>query len=152
MDKVICPYCGAEMFYFERRTNGYGVMGYYLCRACESRAPRVDNIGIDAADMKAAAYAAAMRRYVEPNRVLTFEEIMNLDPDGTTCVEKRRTGAIEVILNFEILEGFAEVLRDGGQDAVKKAHGHSYGRFSRAWLRRPTDDERASMPWTQTDT
>lgn len=150
MDKVTpkCPYCGTETeldrTYKSMIAPEAGVTYWYSCDVCGSESPRCNS--------PESAHAAAMRRYVEPNRVLTFEEIMNLDPDGTTCVEERRTGAIKVILNFDILEGFAEVLRDGGQDAVKKAHGHSYGRFSRAWLRRPTDDERASMPWTQTDT
>lgn len=149
MDKVTpkCPYCGTEMeldrTYKSMMMPGASGVFWYSCDVCGAEAPRCNS--------EESAHAAAMERYVEPNRVLTFEEIMNLDPDGTTCVEERRTGAIKVILNFEILEGFAEVLRDGGQDAVKKAHGHSYGRFSRAWLRRPTDEERASTPWTQND-
>lgn len=138
MNKVKCPYCGAEMALRDWHDIFFGKGNFFEC-VCGAKSP-----------IKASpdtAHAAAMERYVEPNRVLTFEEIMNLDPDGTTCVEERRTGAIKVILNFEILEGFAEVLRDGGQDAVKKAHGHSYGRFSRAWLRRPTDEERAGAGW-----
>ena len=143
MDKVRCPWCGEKMFVNLSRNTLSQITYQHKCTGCNARCP--ERLSEDE------AYAAAMQRWEEPNRVLTFEEIMNLDPDGTTCVEDRRTGAIKVILNFEILEGFAEVLRDGGQDAVKKAHGRSYGRFSRAWLRRPTDEERAGAGWLNGD-
>ena len=75
---VRCPWCvkGEEMLYRERRTPGagYGFAGRYECPVCGSRAPEIQNIGIDRADLKEAAYAAAMTRYQPENRVLTLEE------------------------------------------------------------------------------
>lgn len=143
-EKVLCPYCGTEMFYYERNVKGYRFMGYYFCRECRSRAPRIDNIGIDACDMKDTAKAAALQRYVEPNRVLTVEECVALDPDGATCVESSR-GEIETQLNQEIINETSGMIEMYGLQNAKKL----YGKYGRCWLRSPTDEERQSVAWEE---
>ncbi|MDD3021979.1 MAG: hypothetical protein PHX61_13515 [Alphaproteobacteria bacterium] len=60
-EKVFCPWCGGEMFYYERKKRGYEFFGYYWCRACDARAPKVTNIEIDLADLKSAANEKARR-------------------------------------------------------------------------------------------
>ena len=146
MDNPKCPYCGAEMLYFERRTKGYGFMGYYLCRACKSRAPRIDNNGIDAADIKAAARAAAMRRWVEPNRVLTLEELGKADHERNLYFETRDFGPDDGDVFESSVECAQETFcdEDEGADARKE-----YGVRVRCWLRRPTDEERAGAWWVE---
>lgn len=126
MDKVRCPYCGTEMVYFERRTKGYGVMGYCLCRACESRAPRIDNIGIDAADMKAAARAAAMKRYVEPT-----EKVIRT---CATCASYRPSEFTNRV--------FCAYHSEDGHD--HEIYADDYCSY---WERRPTDEERKAVRW-----
>jgi hypothetical protein len=60
-EKIICPWCGNEMFYYERKKRGYEYYGYYLCRLCDSRAPQVANVDVDLADLKSYAHEKAMR-------------------------------------------------------------------------------------------
>ena len=125
MDKVYCPYCGTEMFYFERRTKGYGVMGYYLCRTCESRAPRIDNNGIDAADIKAAAYAAAIHRCIAADK-----QINGVCGDCMWCAESEKTNRIFCVFHGDEAE---------------------FETFADNWCsdfgRRPTDAEREEVAW-----
>ncbi len=73
IDKVLCPYCGAEMN-LDRQDDGY-VFGaaYYVCQECGSTSPT--------ANTEAAALAAARARYLPPNRPLTLEEAKGLDAD-----------------------------------------------------------------------
>lgn len=76
MEKVLCPYCGAEMK-LDRHDDGY-VFGaaYYVCVECGSTSPT--------ANTEAAALAAAQARYLPPSRPLTLEEVKALpaDDDG----------------------------------------------------------------------
>lgn len=137
MEKVRCPYCGTEMIFckvYGDWNDPEPIEGFYECGDCGSRSPEAEPED---------AHAAARARWQEPNRVLTLEEVLALDLDGATCVEERKNGAIEVILNRDILEEFAEVVREGEYELAKKAYGH----FSRAWRRRPTDEERRTAKW-----
>lgn len=76
-----CPYCGAEMGYYESNMNGF--LTAYFCLKCGSVAPKVAvNVGLpDAAEMKAAAYVAATQRWQEPNRVLTADDLAKMDAE-----------------------------------------------------------------------
>jgi DNA-directed RNA polymerase subunit RPC12/RpoP len=142
MDKVRCPYCGNEMFYFERKTTGYGVMGYYLCRACEARAPRIDNIRIDAADMKDAAYAAAMQRWQEPNRVLTLDEVKELNGCPVWCEDRDGSGVWALVDNGE-----DKCFDTDYGDWEFYCYGWTNERGWRAWTGKPTDEERKAVRW-----
>jgi len=68
-----CPYCGAEMYVGEpaaRILPGWGTnRRYCVCGVCGSRSPVVHCLSDEP------AIAAAMRRYVEPNRVLSWEDM-----------------------------------------------------------------------------
>ena len=146
MDKVYCPYCGTEMFYFERRTKGYGVMGYYLCRTCESRAPRIENIDIDAADMKAAALTAAMQRWVEPLKPLELHEVTGseepcvfLESRGYTPIK-----ACDCVISANVRE--VDVMMINGREPWV-APMSEYGKSWRCWARCPTDAEREAVAW-----
>lgn len=77
-DKVLCPYCGAEMK-LDRYDDGY-VFGaaYYVCQECGSTSPT--------ANTDAAALAAAQARYLPPNRPLTLDEAKGESVDCTGCI------------------------------------------------------------------
>jgi len=61
---VNCPWCGAEMVMRDE-----GAWAYMMCSNfdCEAEAPVRRTVE--------EAHAAAMRRYVEPNRVLSWEDM-----------------------------------------------------------------------------
>lgn len=86
MDNVRCPWCGMPMtLCVDAYSDGTVTGTYYECVVCKADSPYIE----DADDIKAAARAAAMQMWQEPNRVLTLDEILALDPDGATCVESR---------------------------------------------------------------
>ena len=70
-EKVLCPYCGAEMK-LGRYDDGY-VFGaaYYGCVKCGSTSPT--------ANTDDAALAAAQERYLPPNRPLTLDEMRAME-------------------------------------------------------------------------
>ena len=142
MDKVTCPYCGAEMEISKYDVQEGGVIGYqYFCEMCDGTSPIRSS--------KDEALAAALRRYVEPNRVLTLEELGKADHERNLYFETRDFGPDDGdVFESSVVcaqETFCD--EDEGTDARKE-----YGVRVRCWLRRPTDEERASTPWTQTDT
>jgi hypothetical protein len=142
MNKVCCPYCGGIMtLAVDSYSDGTVAGAYYECLDCKAGSPYIEDAG-DAEDIKEAAHAAAMQRWREPNRVLTLEEILALDPNGATCVESRR-GEIEAQLNSELQNEANATVEDYGIDNARKM----YGKYARAWLRRPTDEERAGAGW-----
>lgn len=164
MDKVICPYCpadkehpdGVEMLYRERRTPGvgYGYAGRYECPVCGSRAPEIRNVGIDAADLKAFAYAAAMRRYQPENRVLTLEEAQAHVDDPVWCEFKNEIakndwyvgyGLVMLALHLYDFWTFAE--ESPTPEQSREIAEDDYGKTWRCWLRRPTDEERSKEAW-----
>ena len=144
MDNPKCPYCGAEMLPDYPTHCTYTCNGKYHarfeCPKCRAQSP------LGWADTQAlavdTAHAAAMRRWQKPNRVLTLDEIIALDPDDATCVESRR-GEIEVQLNSDLRNEANAMVEDYGIDNARKL----YGKHARAWLRRPTDEERAGAGW-----
>lgn len=57
-DKVLCPYCGAEMM-LDFQDDGYEFgAAYYVCQECGSTSPT--------ANTDAAALSAAQARYLPP--------------------------------------------------------------------------------------
>lgn len=131
-DKVLCPYCGAEMK-LDRHDDGY-VFGsaYYVCVECGSTSPT--------ANTDAAALSAAQARYLPPNRPLTLEEVKALERDdmGYTCVwtENRRDEENHPwpYVEADCVPKFAEYF-DG------------YGKQYRVWLRKPTQAEMDAAGW-----
>jgi hypothetical protein len=100
---------------------------------CKADAPYIE----DADDIKDAAYAAAMTRWVEANRVLTLEEVARWYDanDGTSfCYEH---------YNNDSSNGWIDAADYGAMP------GRYYGQSWRLWIRRPTDEERAAVAWEQ---
>lgn len=134
-DKVLCPYCGAEMavvmsIYFD--SPGWG--GRTLCKGCDALGPRVTGYKTKA-DAKAAALAAAQARYLPPNRPLTLAEVAQLETDDcgdTPCwtEEFRNKGRT-----------LAEYKSTNPDELI------GYGRDFRVWLRKPTQAEMDAAGW-----
>ena len=111
----------------------------YAC-SCGARSPSCTS--------EEAARAAAMHRYQPENRVLTLEELGKADHERNLYFETRDFGPDDGNVFESSVECAQETFcdEDEGADARKE-----YGVRVRCWLRRPTDEERASTPWTQND-
>ena len=132
-----CPYCGAEMSLEDNEDVLFGVfsdeekMYWYQCNApsCGIHSP--------ANHTKAGAYKAAMKRYEEPNRVLTLDEL-------------------QTYIGYAWYEGDHKWYHSSFDYPVWIENGkYNYegdlydipdveGRF---WLRKPTEDEREAAKW-----
>ncbi len=136
MEKVLCPYCGAEMK-LDRQDDGY-VFGsaYYVCQECGSTGPT--------ANTDAAALSAAQARYLPPNRPLTLDEVKALPADDD--------GYIPCFLEIEPnryaqdTDDFEPRLR-ADAISVSLSGWDPYGIHYRAWLRKPTQAEMDAAGW-----
>lgn len=134
-----CPYCGGEM-----EKQDYGRVCFWRCPKCRATPP--------SANTAEDAYAAAMQRWREPNRVLTLEEIVDKVFDAISGVPV-----------------WVEHINDTGQKLAWKLSGWQVVRGAercvlifetgysvdtrninktwRCWLRKPTQEEREAVPW-----
>lgn len=131
-DKVLCPYCGAEMK-LDRQDDGYAFgAAYYVCQECGSTSPT--------ANTDAAALAAAQARYLPPNRPLTLEEVKGLERDdmgyAIAWTENRHDEENHSwpYAEANCVPKFAEYFKD-------------YGKEFRVWLRKPTQAEMDAAGW-----
>lgn len=131
-DKVLCPYCGAEMK-LDRYDDGYEFgAAYYVCQECGSTSPT--------ANTDAAALAAAQARYLPPNRPLTLEEVANLERDDmgyAIAWTENRSDEENHPWTFVVA------------DCVPKfdEYFEGYGKQYRVWLRKPTQAEMDAAGW-----
>lgn len=135
-DKVLCPYCGAEM-----KSSGWvslinGNLAYTVCsnNRCKSAGPYVRGYET-MAEARAAALVAAQARYLPPNRPLTLDEVKAMETDNWMCTPawvefadcKKTIESGQIRLAPNVLEG--------------------YGRDYRVWLRKPTQAEMDAAEW-----
>lgn len=137
IDKVLCPYCGAEMN-LDRQDDGY-VFGaaYYVCQECGSTSPT--------ANTEAAALAAARARYLPPNRPLTLEEAKGLDADEVGDIPC----FVEVEPNWyeKDPDDFDPRLRAATICKLSLSEPTYYNKDFRVWLRKPTQAEMDAAGW-----
>lgn len=145
-DKVLCPYCGAEMavvmsIYFD--SPGWG--GRTLCKGCDALGPRVTGFKTKA-EARAAALAAAQARYLPPNRPLTLDEVKEHCKGGTSATPLwvefdegiNRWGRIapeEPGCELEYVTVFVSMMWP------------RYGKEWRCWLRKPTQAKMDAAGW-----
>ena len=145
MDKVRCPYCGTEMvLWVDSYSDGTVGGALYTCPDCKSDSPYIE----DAEDVEAAARAAAMQRWQEPNRVLTLEDVEMWGNKETkpTWLEFRYMGGA-TRLDASLYGGISENgihFYDRSWTAYPK---NEYGKRFRFWSSRPTDEERKAVRW-----
>lgn len=132
-----CPYCGGEMK--KRVLSDYGMLCFWRCPKCRATS--------HSANTAEEAYAAAMQRWQEPNRVLTLEEAKER---RAVWIETISHGIAPAILfNYKygpkhrsiIVADFDEVDDNIWFDNAE------YGKHWRCWLRKPTQEEREAAPW-----
>ena len=136
VDKVLCPYCAAEMK-LDSYDDGYAFgAAYYVCQECGSTSPT--------ANTDAAALAAAQARYLPPNRPLTLEEVNALPADDDGYIP----GFLEIEPYWyeQDPDDFdprlrADVMCKGALDCA------TYNKLFRIWLRKPTQEEMDAAGW-----
>lgn len=138
-EKVLCPYCGAEMHDYEEHLWS-GWVGAMLCpdKSCRSNSPLVKGYKTKA-EARAAALAAAKARYLPPNRPLALEN----------------AGALPRMVWLEVRgsPGKAQpsILMDTGRPICHlQLYGrwyNEYGRTWRMWPQQPTAEEMENTPW-----
>ena len=151
-----CPYCGAEMSLEDNEDVLFGVfsdeekMYWYQCNApsCGIHSP--------ANHTKAGAYKAAMKRYEEPNRVLTLDEVFviacndyNTEQETAMYLECREDNEGYAIVTDVETDGSKILLEFSGVGGGCKLNEKDYGSLWRCWLRKPTPEEMANTPWEE---
>lgn len=136
IDKVMCPYCGAEMK-LDSYDDGYAFgAAYYVCQECGSTSPT--------ANTDAAALAAAQARYLPPNRPLTLDEAKALDADEVgdiPCFVEIEPNWYEKDPDDFDPRLRADVMCKGALDCA------IYNKHFRIWLRKPTQAEMDAAGW-----
>lgn len=164
-----CPYCGAKMKiekplfvtkYDEipLGTNA-GWCTQATCDECGAASPFVSGMETEK-DAYEVVREKAMRRWQEPNRVLTLAEVLEIarqNEDGYNHVcwlEKVNVRCIstpgflggygihsEIYVNFEFYEVVTEY-----PDCVPA---EEYGKTWRCWMRNPTEQQMRDTPWEE---
>lgn len=126
-----CPYCDSKM----RHKQGLvcRTLHWYECTnaACESQSP--------ARNTAEEAYKAAMKRYEEPNRVLTPDELKHYN--GFIWCESRDG---EVFEPGWVEDMYVYVRECETINLCSENIDWSKGR---CWLRKPTEQEMEITPW-----
>lgn len=153
-----CPYCGWKMQpHFDYPRMKYSDVQFY-CNRCGAMSPLARGYQCSAESSENAlkeAYEKAMRRYEEPNRVLTLDEVFVIASSGYNTPEQetvlwleRRVeeGGYATIPNIFAEDGkiVAEFSGIGFEVALIT---EGYGKHWRCWRRKPTKNERETAPW-----
>lgn len=136
-DKVLCPYCGAEMLDCQDDGYVFGV-AYYVCQECGSTSPK--------ANTDAAALSAAQARYLPPNRPLTLDEVKKHCKGGASATPLWvefdeginrwvRIAPISKGCELEYVSEFVDLMWQ------------QYKKSWRCWLKKPTDAEMDAAGW-----
>ena len=149
IDKVLCPYCGAEM-----DSSGWvslinGNLAYTVCsnNRCKSAGPYVR--GYETMDeARAAALAAAQARYLPSNRPLTLDEAKALDADEVgdiPCFVEIEPNWYEQDPDDGEPRLRADVMCKGALDCA------TYNKLFRIWLRKLTQAEMDAAGWVDAE-
>lgn len=154
-----CPYCGSTMNENLLSYSNGGGWCNFECPNCGATSPKKENSeSCNKAEL--AAYFVAKKRYEEPNRVLTLEEVREIaigngsSTDGDVCwlEQKKWHGGEWASINSRIVyEYFSNeetfdwlVIGSEDFDAISASE---YGKTWRCWLRHPTKPEMTETPW-----
>lgn len=153
-DKVLCPWCGAEMYVCYSRGRVLGEWRDYYdahlrCTKCGAQGPFESWNTAEGA--KEAARAAALRRYTPPLKPMTLEEAY----EAEYCYLEHDTKGMDtqiVMLGMMSTnarnESRVEILEFGEDaDYCGKLECSDYGKTWRCWERKPTDEERSAAGW-----
>lgn len=125
-----CPYCGNGNEMKKRVLSDYKTLCFWLCPKCSATSP--------SANTAEDAYATAMQRWQEPNRVLTIGEVQGLaygEYVFSPCV---------IVHDSLSMVGILELYDGASMKLMEKS---MYGKRWRCWLRKPTREEMEAVPW-----
>lgn len=144
-----CPYCGSEM---NENLFAYGNGGGWCnfeCPNCGATSPKKEN-SESCNKAEFAAYFVAKKRWQEPNRVLTLDEV-------TADAEKEDWSFIWIERKYDekyALQYCAWYATSTWVILVLPANEKKiyelksdYGKTWRCWMRNPTAQEMAETPW-----
>lgn len=163
---IRCPYCGHEMTAILCGANPEACYIKFACHFCRAETPH--GKGKTSVDAKHAALVAATKQYEEPNRVLTFAEINEInkearrtrhqskplwiekrDPLNRKGYEAQNWGVIRPSLEAEERKPFPQIYTwILGHPQIREAfYAFRYNQDWRCWLREPTENELKETPW-----
>lgn len=126
-DKVLCPWCGAEMRYKQLDH----INGFYDCPQCLATGP--------AGRGEADARSAALRRYEPPCGPMTIEEIKE---------RRERKDANPMWIEWRLSPEKSGWILSKTMNALTI----EYNNFLwRCWPHKPTDEEREAYGWENDD-
>lgn len=133
-----CPYCGGEMK--NRVLSDYGMLCFWRCPKCRATSP--------SANTAEDAYTAAIQRWQEPNSVLTLEEVRGHCKQGADAAPLW----VEVHNSPSMSRWMVVCPPDEAfcNDTIRnycRSLASVYKKSWRCWLRKPTAEEIAAMPW-----
>lgn len=137
-DKIICPWCGAEMWWPREpwlKGNPYtGDSGYKMqgkCRGCDAMTPAAYGRTSEETMEK---FFATLHRYEPPNKPMTLDEVK-------AHVKVIEAEPLWLEDNEEPIYGWTY------SDLVAYWLDTDYGKTWRCWPRKPTKEERQTAGW-----
>ena len=154
-EKIICPWCGAEMWFPKRawELSKFPPTGEDVdydskwwargkCLFCSALSPIVYGETEEAA--REWAKTAALRRYTPPIKPMTLEELITTD--GEVYMDGKYNTKTWACRCFGNCSSKTVTVYYITMDA-EVLNFESYGRVWRCWERKPTDDERGAVEW-----
>ena len=137
-DNILCPWCGSEMVCFSMNiTESYS--SWYECKKCGANGPALHGWATEQ-EARQRSKTAALRRYEQPIRPLTLDEV--------------KPGVLKIDEWVEFSNGYVRhIIPDmiDGEYLWDKNDCYydlrTYGTDWRLWPRRPTEDERKAVEW-----
>lgn len=150
-EKVICPYCGAEMCvdsYFKRE---FGPRYFCHCWSCGSMGP-------DGSETEETARAAALKRYRPIQKPLTVEELREMPLFAWVWIEILTPSAFDDFFVKAKSAYYGKQLDYSNGEAFCCGYpgiGYSYDYcdYGKTWIalqHEPTDEERKAAKWGTT--
>lgn len=165
-NSIRCPYCGHEMTAILCGVNPKECCINFICLSCGAETPH--GKGKTAKDAKNAALVEATKQHEEPNRVLTFAEINEInkearrtrhqskplwiekrDPLNRNGYEAQNCGVIRPSSEAEERKPFPQIYTWilGHPQIGEAFYASRYNQDWRCWLREPTEKELKETPW-----
>ena len=142
-EKILCPYCGAEMKPISYAACPGKWRAWMSCTNddCGAEGPMIQEAENKETGI-GSARAAALLRYTPPIKPMTLEEALERLTVWREYQDEQETKAVII---KEYWNGNLELR--GYYLFIEKPERHLYGKEWRCWERRPTDEERRAAEW-----
>ena len=147
-----CPYCGATMHENLYAYKNGGGWCNFECPNCGAMSPKKENSeSCNKAEL--AAYFVAKKRYEEPNRVLTWEEVRAACAVPEWVLLWREWNVKDAALYVEQICPAYELHNEDvvfvspGDETEGRYNKAEYGKRLRCWICKPTMNEMENTPW-----